>query len=354
MRILSFFVGVLCLVWGAAWAGEAVPATAFFPVLPFGAGADASPQLIPFASNQPLESDHAGITRAVVIIHDEQRDAQGTEAMVSTMAGNLNPSTLIIAPQFLLPSDIVRFAEALPEKGRGFAAWQVLSWMWGDDSMQIKGHKSVSSFAVVDLLLMYLSDRAMFPDLRTIVVAGFGTGANFVQRYASFSTAANAVSAGTALRFVVAGATSYLYQTASRPLGGNRGFGLPDAGACPGVNNYPYGMEQLNPYARHQGANAAKVGYGMRFVTYLNSAASRATDANCAALAQGGTGLARAENYRIYLHTIYGDTVDKTHVFAKIPGDAADPVALFGSSCGMSALFGDGACASATKGGFGK
>ncbi len=353
MRILLILIGLIGLLSKAVYAGEVAPATAFFPVLPFGAGSDAPPQLVPFAANMPLDGVHAGVTRAIVIIHDDTRDARAAQAMMSTMAGNLNEATLIVAPQFLLPSDIVRYADTLPSKGRGFTAWQVRSWIWGDDSMGVPGQKSVSSYAVLDLFLMYLSDRAFFPDLQRIVIAGFGAGANFVQRYAVFSSAVNVVS-GVQVRFVVAGATSYLYQTASRPLGGSKGFGLSDPAACPSINKYPYGMEDLNPYARRLGVNAAKVGYGTRAITYLSSTSSRtSSDPSCAALAQGKNSWVRTENYRLYLHTIYGANAEKMHTFEKVGGDASDPVALFGSSCGMSALFGDGMCASATRGGDG-
>jgi hypothetical protein len=268
------------------------------------------------------------------------------------LAGNQNASTIILAPQFLLPSDIVRFTEDLPEKGRNIAAWQVMGWSLGDDSMPIPSRKSISSFTVVDLLLMYLSDRTVFPDLKEIIVAGFGAGANFTQRYAAFTAASDAVAKQNIdLRYVVAGATSYLYQTASRPLGGKKGFGLPDAAACPSVNDYPYGLERLNAYARHAGANAAKIAYATRFITYLNANSVNAIpESNCAAMAQGLNSAARAENYRIYLHTIYGDVAERTQTFAKAKDGAIDAVSLYGSACGMTAIFGDGFCPSSEGG----
>jgi hypothetical protein len=266
--------------------------------------------------------------------------------MMSALAGGLNEQTIILAPQFLLPSDIVRFADHLPSSGRTFAAWQMSGWSSGDDSMPIPGRKSVSSFTVVDLLLMYLSDRRTFPDLQTIVVAGFGAGANFTQRYAAFALAADAVAKQNInLRFVAAGATAYVYQTASRPLGGKKGFGLPDASACPDVNAYPYGLEKLNTYTRRGGANAAKINYATRFITYLNAPAADAVpETNCAAMAQGAGGTARAENYRIYLRSLYGDVAAHTQTFATINEDRNDAVSLLGSACGMAALFGDGLC----------
>lgn len=212
--------------------------------------------------------------------------------------------------------------------------------------MPTPGRKSISSFTVVDLLLMYLSDRNAFPDLQTIVVAGFGAGANFTQRYAAFTLASDAVAKqNIGLRYIVAGATSYLYPTASRPLGGRKGFGVPDTAACPNYNAFPYGLEKLNAYARRGGANAAKMKYALQFITYLNARAQDAsTDANCAALAQGRDGAARAESYRFYLQSLYGDVAARTQTFAEAKDAKNDAVALYGSACGMAVLFGGGLC----------
>ncbi len=347
MRILSLLAVLFLFFAGPAHAaGEAVPATAYFPVLPVDASEDSPTQLVPMAVNRPFDAVHDDVRRAIVVIHDETRDANAALAMVSALAGSLNSSTIIVAPQFLLPSDIVRFSDHLPEKGKIFSAWQVMGWSTGDNSMPVPSRKSVSSFTVIDFLLMYLSDRNSFPNLNTIVVAGFGVGGNFVQRYAALTTAADAVARQDIdLRFVVAGATSYLYQTITRPLGGKNGFGLPNIVECPSVNAYPYGLDKLNPYARRVGANAIKINYATRFITYLSTqGVDSFPDASCAALAQGNSGFSRAENYRLYLRTLYGDVAGKTQVFARSNEGVNDAVSLFGSACGMTSLFGDGMC----------
>jgi hypothetical protein len=347
MRIFSVLAVVAVLVCGSALAAEtAVPATAFFPVFPLNAPPDSKPQMVPLAASMPLDEVHFGVTQAIVVIHDETRDAPAALATLTALAGAQNSSTIVLAPQFLLPSDIMRFTDYLPEKGKDFAAWQIFGWISGDDSMPVTGRKSVSSFTVVDLLLMYLSDREAFPDMRAIVVAGYGAGGNFVQRYAAFSQAYEPVMKSKIdLRFLVAGAKSYLYQTPSRPA--KKRFAPGDAAACPGFNAYPFGLEQLNPYARLSGGNAAKIDYATRTVIYLNAGATNAPmDTDCATLAQGPTSAVRAENYHRYLVFLYGDLVERTQTFFKVEGPAYDAVALYGSSCGMSVLFGEGYCPS--------
>ncbi len=343
---------VFLLGCGAARAADAVPATAYFPVLPLGATDDALPQLVPVASNHALNGVQTGVTRAIIVIHDDSRDANAALAMMSALAGNANTSTMIIAPQFLLPSDIARFADHLPEKGRSFATWQIYGWAQGDDSIASPGHKSVSSFTAVDLLMMLLSDRAAFPDLREIVVAGSGAGADFVQRYAAFGMAADlVVKQNIDLRYLLADASSYLYLTANRPIApsalGQKGFGAPDAAACPDFNAYPYGLDKLNTYAQHVGANAAKTNYALRFVTYLNGVGDAFPDSKCAALQQGADSAAREMNYELYLRSIYGEVAAKTQKFWQTRTGKNDAVSLFGSACGMSVLFDNGVCGGA-------
>ena len=83
----------------------------------------------------PLDGDHSAIDAAVIIvIHDVSRDASSNYAvwsMMTALAGGANETTMIIAPQFLLESDIAGFADHLPNEGReGIArwAWRVGRW----------------------------------------------------------------------------------------------------------------------------------------------------------------------------------------------------------------------------------
>lgn len=346
---MRFFLllGIFLLSCGTVRAAETVPATSYFPLLPFDAPDNESPQLIPLASSHSLDESHAGITRAIIVIHDETRDAGAALNTIAALAGVMNSSTLIIAPQFLLPSDIVTFADHLPDRGKDFAAWQISGWDAGDNSMPVQTHKSVSSFTAIDLLLMYLSDRNAFPDLQTIVIAGYGAGANFTQRYAAFSLAADAIAKqNITLRFVVADTQSYIYQTPARVLGGRKGFGQPDATTCPDYNAYPYGLEKLNDYAKRGGTNAAKENYALHFITYLNAPASApASEQICAVKLQGDNSAARAENYRAYLQSLYSDVASRTQNFVTLKNGPNNAVTLFGSPCGMAVLFGDGQCA---------
>jgi hypothetical protein len=346
MPFLAFLTFLLCVFSSSTFAADAVPATSYFPVLSPDATPDATPQLVPVATNHALAGSHPGITRAILSIHDEDRDANSSLATLSALAGDENETTIIVAPQFMLSSDVARFSAHLPDNGRPFATWQMDGWPVGDDSIAGQGQRPISSFTVVDLFLMYFSDRQSFPDLKTIIVVGYGTGATFVQRYVAFNLASDAIDKQSIdVRFIVANAPHFLYLTALRPLGGRRGFGPADTVACPDYNTYPFGIEKLNPYARHIGVNAAKTNYPLRFVTYLNASSIEAnTDTRCGAMVEGLDSLARSKNYRAYLQALYGDMAESTQVFWLSHDARSGPAGLFGSSCGMEVLFGDGLC----------
>ncbi len=349
--MMRFVPLLLCALFfsGSALATDVVPAVGYFPVLPFDAPSDAEPQYVPLAANHPLDQPHPGIGRAIIVLHDQSRDASNALATLSALAGSDNNAVMIVAPQFLLPSDIARFADHLPDKGKDFANWSMDGWPQGDDSNAAPTARGISSFTVIDLLLMYLSDPQIFPDMRDVVIAGYGAGGNFTQRYAAFGVAAPRMAEqNIGLRYLVADASSYLYLTPNRPLGGTKGFGRADAVACPDYNAYPYGLDKLNSYARRVGANEAKTDYALRFITYLNAAAPDALpDSKCAALAEGRDDFARSGNYNLYLQSLYGEVATKTQNFMSPQKAGNDAVTLYGSSCGMSILFGDGICSPA-------
>lgn len=371
----------------AARQPETPPATmsaaAFFPVFPLESTPDTPPRFVPVASSHPLSGDHAAITRAVVIAHDFSRDAGRALAMLMALAGNQNAATIILAPQFLLESDISRYAAQLPDKGRDFLRWAPSNWNKGSDSLAAAGQKGISSFTVMDLLLLLLGDREQFPNLTDIVVAGHGEGGDFAQRYAAAGQAPDILAAqGIPLRFVAANSSSYLFMTAARPRETKPREPKPTAttvnGAaaeqenppstekdpptppaedpaaagkhppCAEANLWPYGLDGLNAYAKRTGGNAIKLRYPARKVSVLiGDHVARndpAPDTSCAALAQGADRLSRAKAYAAHLQSLFGDELARTQTFRAIPGVGYDALGIWGSACGMTMLFGDGQC----------
>jgi hypothetical protein len=350
--IFAIFVGLMLAIIIPARAAEgpaASMAAAFFPILPFDAAPDVEPSLLPVASNHPLDENHAGLTRGVVVIHDFSRDAGKALETVTALAGSDNGSTIILAPQFLLDSDIVRFADNLPDKGRNFARWTLGGWATGADSLPSPPQKGISSFTALDLLLMFLADRNSFPDMRAITVIGHGEGGDFVQRYAVAGRAPDILAAQKLpVRFIVADAGSYLYLSNLRPRSNRQGFSPPDEKACKDFNQWPYGLDGLNAYARREGVNAIKTRFAARKVNYLvGEDASRndpAPDNGCAAMSEGADIPMRAIDYATYTGLLFGQGSGKHQDLMVVPNTGYDAAALYGSACGMTLLFGDGDC----------
>jgi hypothetical protein len=351
--MLRLLLGFLLMFTATIPSAHAVAATgsagAFFPILPFDAAPDVEPSLLPVASNHPLEESHAGLTRGIIVIHDFSRDAGKSLETVTALAGAENSSTMILAPQFLLDSDIVRFADNLPEKGKAFARWSLGGWASGSDSLPLSTQKGISSFTALDLLLLYLGDRASFPDLKEVTVIGHGEGGDFVQRYAAVGQAPDLLAEDKLpVRFVVADAASYLYLTNLRPRSNRQGFSPPDAGACKDFNTWPYGLDGLNAYARRAGENAIKTRFAARRVNYLvgeNAAKNDpAPDNSCAAAFQGADRPLRAVNYVTYTGLLFGKGTGKNQDLTVVPNTGYDATSLYSSKCGMTLLFGDGDC----------
>lgn len=321
----------------------------FFPILPAGALQDTPPQLLPVASNQSLEANHTNVTRAIIVIHDIQRNAAEGVATLMTLSGVDGERTLIIAPQFPLELDILRFGSYLPNDGQYVARWPIAhGWQTGGDSVLPSSKRGVSSFTAVDLLLMLMADRTRFPALERVVLVGHGMGGDFLQRYAAVGQAPAFVSkGGLEVQFIVANPSSYLYLTALRPSLESPAFLTPDLKTCPQTNAYPYGLSALDNYARRVGGNEIRLRYPERKITYLigdKIMSDPYLDGSCAAKAQGEDRLSRARNYERHVMQSFGATLDQTQRFVYVSHAGYDPVSLYGSSCGMAMLFGDGAC----------
>jgi len=335
--------------------GEVAPASAlpkqFFPVFPLGGDKDTPGQLLPISSNIELETQHSGITRAILFIHDMQRNSADGVATLMTLSGESSRDTLILAPQFSLDLDIMRFAAFLPENGRNVTRWTLDdSWQFGGESRTSPQQKGISSFTAMDILLLFLTDRARFPMLTQVVIAGHGMGADFVQRYAALGQAPDILAKEKiATRFVVANPSSFMYMTNIRPTDTGARFANPDLKSCPKLNDYPYGDLNLPAYGKKTGPNAVRLRYPERNVVYLTSdaiASDNYLDRGCEATVQGRDRAARGKLFGKYMAQSFGESAEAKHFFAVVPKTGYDPVAVFGSPCGMEALFGYGRCKS--------
>ncbi|MFD1703938.1 alpha/beta hydrolase [Methylopila henanensis] len=272
------------------------------------------------------------VTRAVTVIHGRLRNAvvyrRSAETALVAAGPEAQAETLLVTPQFLADQDIP--ARDLPPDT---LRWTAEGWMGGEPAT---GPAPVSSFEALDAIMDRLADRALFPNLRQIVIAGHSAGGQVVQRYAAaFRKDAALARLGVRMRFVVANPSSYLYFSADRST-------PTDPKACPDVDRWKYGLQDRPPYAADRDAPTLEAEYVARDVVMLLGAKDadpnhRALDRSCAAEAQGPNRLARGLNYFDYLSARHPDGF--RHVLRRVAGVGHNGDAMLTSPCGLRALF---------------
>jgi hypothetical protein len=278
-----------------------------------------------------------GITRAVLVFHGLLRNAGAYFASAlnaRNAAGEAGSHAIIIAPQFLADFDIP--AHALPANTLG---WRWNRWPVG---MPATRPAPLSGFNAIDAILSRLANRTIFPDLNTIVIAGFSAGGQIVHRYAVVGHETPFMPAGVAIRYIVSDPSSYLYFTPDRIDASGKLAPFASAAACPGWNDWQYGFAAgLPPYVTGTPA-ALERRYAQRDVIYLLGMADTdpnhpVLDKSCAAEAQGPQRFARGHAYFAAMQARDGANL-RQHLI-DVPGIAHDGNRMFTSACGLFALF---------------
>jgi len=297
--------------------------------------ANASGQLALY-SEVDLSSSQPGIARAIIVFHGLHRNALGYLHDVEearAKAGAAGKNTLLIAPQFLNEDD-AHAHKLAPDVLR----WRGGQWEAGEPAVK---PAAISSYDAIDGIMAHLSDRALFPNLRVIVLAGHSGGGQVVQRYAVVGHQIAAVEkAGIALNYVVANPSSYVYFDDYRPV--------PFAAqGCRKFNEWKYGLRLAPHYVESSSASALETAYISRRVTYLlgandNDPNGPDIDKACAAEAEGSTRMQRGLNYFKYLESRHSSGLE--HRVLVVPGVSHDARKMFTSTCGIDALFETGEC----------
>jgi pimeloyl-ACP methyl ester carboxylesterase len=279
------------------------------------------------------ERDAANISRIVILLHGRLRDADAylLSAQRALAAASTDPAhTLLLVPQFLATADIAE---------HGLSAdtlhWEWTSWMGGEDAL---GPAPLSSFDVLDAFIGQFADLARYPGLRDVVIAGHSGGAQVAHRYAIVGAGCNV--AGVRCRYVIANPSSYVYFDSMRPY--TDGVLRPaDITACPGVDDWKYGVQRAPRYAASASFDALETRYAASDVIYLLGQQDcdphhDALDRSCAAAAQGSHRLARGRSYFSYLE---GRHAGLGHRCLEVAGVGHNGAAMLGSHEGVRALF---------------
>ena len=298
MRAFSFFVVSL-----AAWAGPCTNAnTSCTEWVGLGGGPARSLIYRTYALEVPNER----ISRALIMVHGAGRDADNyfRTAVAAAFLGDALEDTIVIAP---------RFASNDGRSCRDTLAANEVSWSCNGDSWRSGGislsHERLTSYDLMDEIVRRLARKNVFPNLRSIVVAGHSAGGQFVTRYAM----ANQVHGmpGVRLTYVVSNPSSYAYLDANRPTADGKEFrAFSDARNCTTYDRWPYGLQNRTGYAAKTPDDVLKKQAAARPVAYLLGEIDilplGGFDSSCPAMAQGPTRLARGEAFESYINRSYG------------------------------------------------
>jgi hypothetical protein len=199
----------------------------------------------------------------------------------------------------------------------------------------------------MDEIVRRLAHKDVFPNLKSVVVAGHSAGGQFVIRYEMANQVHDSV--GVPISYVVSNPSTYPYVDGLRPTStalpttiaaAAPGFipaapAVPppafvpyaDAKNCAGYDTWPYGL-------------TSRIGYAARRVTYLLGEADilplGVFDTSCPATAQGPTRLARGLAFGRYVKEHHGGANHNTVV---VPFCGHSARCLFTSDLALPLIF---------------
>ena len=274
-----------------------------------------------------LETRNEAITRALVMVHGQGRNADGyfrSAVAAGFLAGALEDA-VIVAPRFASNEGNCR--DTLAPQELNWTCAGPSSWRSGGAAVS---NPAVTSFDVGDAIVRRLARKDVFPNLKTIVVAGHSAGGQYATRYAM----ANQIheQAGVPITYIVANPSSYTYPDSLRPsasaypanvAAAAPGYSVPlpakppppygrfaDAPNCTTYDTWPYGFQSRVGYTAKLSDAQLKKQLTTRPTLYLLGVLDilplYGFDGSCAAMAQGPTRLARGLAYARYLNENHG------------------------------------------------
>jgi pimeloyl-ACP methyl ester carboxylesterase len=254
----------------------------------------------------PLETKNESITRALIVVHGTNRDADNyfRTAVTAAFVGGALDNTIVIVP---------RIASNDGRSCRDALAPNEVSWSCGGDSWRSGGvsnsHPNLTSFDFTDEILRRLARKDLFPNLKAIVVAGHSAGGQYVTRYEMSNRVHESL--GVPVTYVVANPSSYAYLDNTRPSDSGAAFSaFRDGRNCTTYDHWPYGLQGRSGYASKLTDDQLKKQLASRPVTYLLGEIDilplGGFDSSCPAMAQGPTRLARGQSFAKYANEKLG------------------------------------------------
>jgi hypothetical protein len=237
----------------------------------------------------PLTGKNEKITRALIVIHGTNRDADNyfRSTLASAFLADALDDTELIVPHIASAAGSCKDALAPNE-----VSWNCGSWRTGGASV---ADDKLTTFDMADELLRKLARKDAFPNLKIIVVAGHSAGGQFVNRYEMSNRVHETL--GVPVKYVVANPSSYAWIDSTRPIAVTE--------PCPNYDRWPYGFENRSGYPARVSDEDLKKQLASRPTTYLLGEIDilplGGFDQSCSAMRQGPTRLARGQAFGKYV-----------------------------------------------------
>ncbi len=315
----------------------------------------------------PLETKNENITRAFVFVHGILRDADNhfRTALAAAFLANALTDTIIVVPRFASNSSAVgnengncRDTMAADEANWICEALRPDTWRSGGAPV---GGSQLTSFDFMDEILRRVARKDVFPNLKTIVVAGHSAGGQLVMRYEMLNQVHDQL--GIPVSYLVANPSSYAYVDNLRPTASAfpasisaPAQGSPtsnsanpstafvpfaDAKNCTGYDIWPYGLKARPGYSSIQTDEQIAQQLVVRPVTYLLGEADvlplGVFDVSCPAMAQGPTRLGRGLAFHMYVN----EHLHAHHSLVVVPFCSHSQRCMFTSDVALPFMFPD-------------
>jgi pimeloyl-ACP methyl ester carboxylesterase len=312
----------------------------------------------------PFEEKNENIKRAFVFVHGILRDADNhfRTALAAAFLANALNDTIIVVPRFASNSSApgnengnCRDTLAPDEANWICEAQRPDTWRSGGTAIG----SQLSSFDFMDEILSRLARKDVFPNLKTIVVAGHSAGGQFVTRYEMLNQINDKL--GIPVSYVVANPSSYAYIDNLRPtasafpatISATAQGGLAsdsanpspaflpfaDAKNCTGYDIWPYGLKARSSYSSTLTDEQITQQLVVRPVTYLLGEADvlplGVFDVSCPAMAQGPTRLGRG----LAFHKYVNDHLHAHHSVVVVPFCSHSQRCMFTSDAALPLMF---------------
>jgi len=253
----------------------------------------------------PLDTKNESIGRAFILVHGAGRDADNyfRTAVAAAFLGGTLEDTIVVSP---------RFASNDGSSCRDTLASNEISWSCSGNSWRSGGNsinnERLNSYDFMDEVLRKLAKKDVFPNLKSIVVAGHSAGGQYVTRYEMSNQVHDAL--GVSITYIVSNPSSYAYLDANRPNDDGEFRAFSDARNCTTFDAWPYGLLGRTGYTARLSEEQMRTQLAARPVTYLLGEIDilplGGFDSSCPAMAQGPTRLARGQAFSKYVNQKFG------------------------------------------------